>query len=70
MTGVLLLKCAFENKVSAADMAPDLNNIYSSLFIWQKTENVSVVKLILLYYDILHSVHYNSINTLVLWNPE
>jgi len=45
-------------------------NIYSSLFICQKRENVSFVKLILLYFDILHSVHYNSFSTLLLWNPE
>jgi len=41
-------------------------NIYSSLFICQKRENVSFVKLILLYFDILHSVHYNSFSTLLL----
>jgi hypothetical protein len=26
MTGVLLSKCAFENKAGGADMTPDLNN--------------------------------------------
>jgi hypothetical protein len=31
---------------------------------------VSVVKLILLYFDLLHSVHYNSVSTLILRNPE
>jgi len=28
MTGVLLSKCAFENKLGGADVTPHLNNIY------------------------------------------
>jgi len=44
MTAVLLSKCAFENKVGAADMTPDLNNICLIKSLYQFDVQVTVYR--------------------------